>query len=118
MTLLFIILQCFVSFNSNEQTVFWNKTTHDFGKVGKNEELTTQFKCFNLDSNQVLNIENTIPSCGCIVSKPSKNVISYKDSATIDVVFKVGKKSIAHQKNIIVYTNKGFFELSLLAKVE
>jgi hypothetical protein len=116
MTLLFIILQYFL--NSNEQTVFWNKTSHDFGNVNKNEELSTQFKCINMDSNQVLNIENIIPSCGCIASKTSKNVISYKDSAMIDVVFKVGKKSIVHQKNIVVYTNKGYFELSLLAKVE
>ncbi|MDP2174415.1 MAG: DUF1573 domain-containing protein [Bacteroidota bacterium] len=113
-----LLLSCILFFkNQSTLSVYWNKTTHNFGNVKKNDLLKTEFTCYNKDSSQVLIIENIVPSCGCIVSKPSKHQIPFNDSAIISVDFKVGKKVNKQQKNIVVFTNKGYFELSLIAHV-
>jgi hypothetical protein len=117
MKIAFLLISLIFQFNIPINLIDWDKTSHNFGNVNKNETLNTEFKCYNNDSSQVLIIENVVPSCGCIVSKPSKNKIPFKDSAIIEVNFNVGKKKGLHHKDIVVYTNKGFIELSLKANV-
>ncbi len=105
-----------IAFQSKAREITWNKTIHDFGTLKKGEIAETCFTCYN--GNDTLQLENVVPSCGCMTPDWRKTPIMPYDSAIIKLVFNTKGNSGKHTKYISVYSNKGLYELVIKANIE
>lgn len=52
----------------------WENTTHDFGKINKNDPVEHKFEFKNVGDSPLV-ISNVRPSCGCTVTKYTKKPV-------------------------------------------
>ena len=97
-------------------TIEWNETSHDFGKIPQNKEVTYEFIYKNPGMIPLL-INKTESSCGCTVPKYTKEPVPPGGEGKVTVVFDA--KSSGHfSKTITVHTNTQEKETKLYVKGE
>lgn len=84
--------------------VNYPKIEHNFGKIKKNETVTTTFTIANKGVND-LYIRKTKASCGCTTTQPKKELLAPNESTTINVSFYSGDREGEQKKSITVITN-------------
>ena len=82
--------------NQNLTQISFEKTTHDFGTVGVNQESTCQFS-FKNTGRSLLNIEKVKVTCGCTVASLAKEEFAPGEEGVIDVEYRAEKKPVMSQ---------------------
>jgi hypothetical protein len=80
------------------------KTIYDFGDVVEGKVVDYSFKFTNAGTEPIL-ISNVVTSCGCTITKFSREPIAPGKSSEITVTFKTAGRIGKQSKNIIVLSN-------------
>lgn len=97
--------------------VEFDRITHDFGNIGNNESVETEFEVKNTGDADLI-IINASASCGCTVPEYPKTPIKPGDSEKIKVRFRTSAVG-QQQKTVTLTTNteKGDELLTIKANV-
>lgn len=97
----------------------FEKTEHDFGKIGQEVTVEYTFKFKNVGTEPLI-ISEAKGSCGCTVPEYSKEPIPVGESGVIAVSFDPKGKSGIQRKtvNITANTNPARTTLNILSEVE
>lgn len=85
-------------------TITFEVTEHDFGKLIQGEQVSCIFK-FKNTGNAPLLISNVAKTCGCTVTKFSKEPVAPKAEGTIEVSFNSSGLRGNQSKTITVMSN-------------
>ncbi len=80
--------------------------SHDFGDIKQGEKVSYTFT-FTNTGNQPLIISNVATTCGCTVSKWTKEPVAPGKSGEVSATFDSTGKLNAQRKVITVYSNSG-----------
>ena len=113
MNLIALIIPLLMFLNVNHQTVDlvvndnlllrWDKTEHDFGKIGQGVPQSTVFTLTNL-ANRPMLLTKVKGSCGCTATDYEKGPIAPGNSTTIKATYNA-KSPGQFSKTITVRTN-------------
>lgn len=84
--------------------IVFNKTKHDFGKIGNNVKVTYDFN-FKNEGKQDLVIRNIKSSCGCTAAQLKDKTLSPGESNAIEVTFNSKGRRGRQHKTVTVTTN-------------
>ena len=90
-------------FTKKTNTVIWNETNFDFGKVEQNKAAIHEFTFVN-SSNQPVIISGVRSSCGCTVTKYDKSPILPGKKGEIEISYN-SKRTGPFKKSVIVTLN-------------
>jgi hypothetical protein len=68
------------------KTYTWNETTHDFGKIKKNDPATVTYTVKNNGTNPLI-ITAAKSSCGCTVAEYTKEPIKPNESGIVKATY-------------------------------
>ena len=88
---------------ASAQTISFNETTHDYGKIAKGGDGTTYFTVTNKGDKPLI-ISNVHPACGCTTPEYSQDPIMPGKSAKIKVGYNTQLVN-PFEKLIEVYSN-------------
>ena len=88
---------------ASAQTISFNETTHDYGKIAKGANGTTFFTVTNTGDKPLI-ISNVHPACGCTTPEWSKDPIMPGKSAKIKVGYNTQLVN-PFEKLVEVYSN-------------
>ncbi|HOW25705.1 MAG TPA: DUF1573 domain-containing protein [Bacteroidales bacterium] len=106
--------------NRNELPVIsFDRDEHDFGRIIQGEVVTYAFKFTNTGKSDLL-IASVSTSCGCTVSKYSREPVKSGEQGTIQVTFDSEGRKGFQNKSITVLSNAqpNRHELHIKARVE
>lgn len=86
-----------------QSVVAFDRTSHDFGDIGNNESVETEFEVKNTGDADLI-IINASASCGCTVPEYPKTPIKPGDSEKIKVRFRTSAVG-QQQKTVTLTTN-------------
>jgi len=97
----------------------FEESEHDFGRVIQGEVVTYAFKFINTGASDLL-ISNVSSSCGCTVTKYSKERILPEEEGYVQVTFNSSGRKGFQSKKINVYANTQpkLTSLTIKAQVE
>jgi len=96
-----VLISYAFSYGIKSKVLWLASTTHDFGKIPKNEPAKFQFGFINI-SDTPITIDNVRTSCGCTAPNWTTNPIAQKDTSFIEIDFDARK--VGHfKKSIKVY---------------
>lgn len=81
----------------------FDRTMHDFGSIGNNEAVETEFEVKNIGDGDLL-IINAQASCGCTVPEYQKTPIKPGETSKLKVRFQTGAQG-QQQKTVTLTTN-------------
>lgn len=84
--------------------IHFEHETFDFGKITQGDIVRHQFKFKNI-GNKNLEIKDVKGSCGCTITKFSKEPVPPQAEGTIDVSFNSAAKMGPQNKSLTVFTN-------------
>jgi hypothetical protein len=95
----------------------WEATTHDFGKITVNKPVSHEFKFVN-NSNEPLIISSVQASCGCTVTKYTKDPVAPGGTGYVSATYNAAKEGI-FSKTVTVNANteEGSFQLTIKGEV-
>ncbi|MDR0227773.1 MAG: DUF1573 domain-containing protein [Flavobacteriaceae bacterium] len=98
-------------------SIEFDKTEHDFGNIGNNESVETEFTVKNTGTADLV-IINATASCGCTVPEYQKTPIKPGETSKLKVRFQTGAVG-SQQKTVTLTTNteKGEEQLTIKANV-
>jgi len=85
--LLFVLSFLFVWAIGFAQAEKIDSNTWDFGQIRASEGIVKHIFLLKNESNDVLNVNGTVASCGCTISEINKKVILPTESASLEVKF-------------------------------
>ncbi|CAM2065537.1 DUF1573 domain-containing protein [Sulfidibacter corallicola] len=98
-----VLFLCTLPLVAGPKLVF-EKTDHDFGDIDKGDKVETEFK-FTNTGDEVLQIQDVKPSCGCTSAKPEKASYEPGESGVIPVSFNSSRFNGNITKTITVTSN-------------
>ena len=98
----------------NSKGIVFDTLTHDFGLLEKGSNASYNFSFVNRDENPVI-ITNVKSSCGCTVTKWTREPVQQGASGSIMVKYNT-KITGTFQKTIFVHTNPGAQATALTIK--
>lgn len=106
-----------VAENNGTPKIEFDRTMHDFGSIGNNEAVETEFEVKNTGDGDLL-IINAKASCGCTVPEYQKTPIKPGETSKLKVRFQTGAQG-QQQKTVTLTTNteKGDELLTIKANV-
>ena len=98
-------------------TFNWETTTHDFRKVALNKPVTHEFNFVN-NSDQPLIISSVQASCGCTVTKYTKDPVPPGGKGFVSATYNAAKEGV-FSKTVTVNANTeaGSFQLTIKGEV-
>ncbi len=104
--------------STNNATMDFEDTVHDFGKLYDGEMASYAFK-FKNNGKAPLLISNAVGSCGCTVPDYPHSPVLPGESAVVNVKYNSLNKVGTQNKTVTLYTNsnKGTHTLTILAEV-
>jgi hypothetical protein len=93
-----------IPFQSPLPTIYFDRTTHHFGKMPVQSKSSTKFSITNKGEG-VLFLRKTKASCGCTATRPDKMELAPGETTFIHVTFDSGPKAGAQRKSITVISN-------------
>jgi len=89
--------------NTDQMTIEWKKTTHDFGVIDYQKSVTSEFEFVNTSDVPVV-IKEAKGSCGCTATDFTKNAISPNETARITATYNAEDIG-PFKKTVTVYTS-------------
>ena len=96
--------------------ITWDKLEHDFGEMRMGDTATTDFTISN-NRKDTLVIENVLGGCYCTSTKWTRPPVLPGMKGVVRVSFNSKGKMGVQNKDITVYTNKGYFILAVKANI-
>jgi len=98
-------------------TFNWEATMHDFGKVRLNNPVTHEFNFVN-NSSEPLIISSVQASCGCTVTKYTKDPVPPGGKGFVSATYNAAKEGV-FSKTVTVNANteEGSFQLTIKGEV-
>ena len=110
LTLIFLI-SSFTFAQKQGPVISWEKTSHNFGKIKKEDGIITcRFTFVNIGDEPLL-LEKVKSTCGCTTSNYTKDQVLPKAKGFVEIAFDSSNQSGEFLKTITIITN----EKSLIA---
>ena len=113
-----IVAAMLIAVASMGQTITFEKTTHDFGKINETDGRVTTTFSFKNDGDAPLVLSNVRASCGCTTPKWTREPIEPGQSGEITVTYNPAGRPGRFQKTVTVTSNTAQATTKLYIKGE